>query len=388
VSDPLRAEAWIVATGNAGKLAEMRALLGDLPLALRSLADLPRIELPPEGDDYAANAVAKARAVALATGLPALGDDSGLEVDALSGRPGVHSARYGGPGRDDAARVALLLHELATVQKEQRSARFVCVVALVTPDGDSVTARGSCEGRILAAPRGEGGFGYDPVFAPEGRNVSLAELRADEKNRLSHRGRAVAALRAKLRAAERPWRTRVLLIRHGESTWNVAGRWQGWGDPPLSAYGRAQAAVLAEQLVPEGIVGLVSSDLARAAQTAQILGDALGLVPALDARLRERDLGRWSGLTEAEILAAFPDELARFRAREPGVRPGGGESRDEFVSRVAPALRGLAGEAGAGALAIVTHLGVIRLIAPELRPGNAEVVAVDHARLLTLASDP
>ena len=203
MSDPLRAEAWIVATGNAGKLAEMRALLGDLPLALRSLADLPRIELPPEGDDYAANAVAKARAVALATGVPALGDDSGLEVDALGGRPGVHSARYGGPGRDDAARVALLLHELASVPEAQRSARFVCVVALVTPDGDSRMARGSCEGRILAAPRGAGGFGYDPVFAPEGRDVSLAELPADEKNRLSHRGRAVVALLAKLRAAER-----------------------------------------------------------------------------------------------------------------------------------------------------------------------------------------
>lgn len=203
MSDPLRAESWILATENAGKLAEMRALLGDLPLALRGLADLPRIELPPEGDDYAANAVAKARAVALATGLPALGDDSGLEVDALGGRPGVNSARYGGPGRDDAARVVLLLQELATVQQAQRSARFVCVVALVTPDGDSVTASGSCEGRILAAPRGEGGFGYDPVFAPEGREVSLAELPADEKNRLSHRGRAVAALRAKLLAAGR-----------------------------------------------------------------------------------------------------------------------------------------------------------------------------------------
>ena len=203
MSDPLRAEAWIVATGNAGKLAEMRALLGDLPLALRSLADLPWIELPPEGDDYAANAVAKARAVALATGLPALGDDSGLEVDALGGRPGVNSARYGGPGWDDAARVALLLHELASVPEAQRSARFVCVVAIVTPDGDSVVASGSCEGRILVEPRGDGGFGYDPVFAAEGRNVSLAELPADEKNRLSHRGRAVAALLAKLRAAER-----------------------------------------------------------------------------------------------------------------------------------------------------------------------------------------
>jgi len=186
-------------------------------------------------------------------------------------------------------------------------------------------------------------------------------------------------------------RRRVLLIRHGESTWNAAGRWQGWGDPPLSARGREQAAALAEQLAAHGILRLVSSDLARAAQTAQMLGDALGLVPTLDARLRERDLGRWSGLEEAEILAAFPDELVRFRAREPGVRPGGGESRDEFVSRVAPALRvlaGLGGEVGAGALGIVTHLGVIRLIAPELRPGNAEVVAVDHARLLALASDP
>jgi len=183
---------------------------------------------------------------------------------------------------------------------------------------------------------------------------------------------------------------RILLIRHGESTWNAAGRWQGWGDPPLSARGRAQAAALAEQLVPEGIVQLVSSDLGRAAQTARILGEAFGLVPALDARLRERDLGRWSGLSEGEILAEFPSELVRFRAREPGVRPGGGESRTEFVSRVAPALRGLAGlagEAGAGALAIVTHLGVIRLIAPELRPGNAEVVAVDPARLLALTSD-
>ena len=181
---------------------------------------------------------------------------------------------------------------------------------------------------------------------------------------------------------------RVLLIRHGESTWNAAGRWQGWGDPPLSQGGRAQAAALAEQLVPEGIVRLVSSDLARAVQTARILGEAFGIAPELDARLRERDLGRWSGLKEAEILAAFPGELVRFRAREPGVRPGSGESRDEFRARVAPALIAIAERAQTESLAVVTHLGVIRLIAPELRPGNAEVVAVDHARLLALASDP
>jgi XTP/dITP diphosphohydrolase len=119
-------------------------------------------------------------------------------VDALGGRPGVHSARYGGPDLDDAGRVALLLRELAGVPTTDRGARFVCVLALVTPDGDARTARGVCEGRILEAPRGEGGFGYDPVFAAAERVCSLAELPAAEKNALSHRGRAVAALRAQL----------------------------------------------------------------------------------------------------------------------------------------------------------------------------------------------
>jgi XTP/dITP diphosphohydrolase len=198
VSDPLRAGVWIVATGNAGKLAEMRALLGDLPVSLRSLADLPGLALPPEGDDYAANARAKARAAALDAGLPALADDSGLEVDVLGGRPGVRSARYGGPALDDAGRVALLLQELAGVPPARRGARFVCVAALVTPDGESVLAEGRCEGRILEAPRGTGGFGYDPIFAPEGRDVSMAELAGAEKNLLSHRGRALVALRARL----------------------------------------------------------------------------------------------------------------------------------------------------------------------------------------------
>lgn len=197
-SEALQATAWIVATQNAGKLAEMRALLADLPLSLRSLADVPDVVFPAEGDDYAANALAKARAVALATGLPALGDDSGLEVDALGGGPGVRSARYGGPGLSDAERVGLLLRDLAGVPAAQRKARFVCVVALATPAGGSMTARGVCEGRILEAPRGEAGFGYDPVFAPRGLQQSMAELPARAKNARSHRGRAVAALRSKL----------------------------------------------------------------------------------------------------------------------------------------------------------------------------------------------
>lgn len=194
MSDPLRAEAWVLATGNAGKLAEMRVLLASLPIELRGLGEVVGITLPAEGDDYAANAIAKAEAAARASGLPAVADDSGLEVDALGARPGATSARYGGSGLDDAGRVALLLRELAGVPARRRTARFVCVVALAVPGGETLAVRGACEGRILAAPRGSLGFGYDPVFAPEGREVSMAELSAGEKNSLSHRGRAVAAL--------------------------------------------------------------------------------------------------------------------------------------------------------------------------------------------------
>ncbi len=196
--DPLRTRAWVVATGNAGKLAEMRALLAGVPIELRGLGEVPGIALPPEGDDYAANAIAKAEVASRVTGLPAIGDDSGLEVDALGGRPGAQSARYGGAGLDDAGRVALLLRELDGVPAQRRTARFVCVVALAVPGGETLAVRGVCEGRILDAPRGRGGFGYDPIFAPEGRPVSMAELAAAEKNALSHRGRAVAALQMAL----------------------------------------------------------------------------------------------------------------------------------------------------------------------------------------------
>ena len=188
----------MIATGNAGKLAEMRALLAPAGRRLLGLADVPGALLPPEGDAYEANAVAKARAVALHAGLPAVADDSGLEVDALHGGPGPKSARYGGEGLDDAGRVALLLRALEGVPEPARKARFVCVVALVTPDGVTVTARGVCEGRILRAPAGSGGFGYDPVFAPEGRRVSMAEIPPGDKHALSHRGRAVASLLARL----------------------------------------------------------------------------------------------------------------------------------------------------------------------------------------------
>jgi XTP/dITP diphosphohydrolase len=173
----------VVATGNPGKLREIREILADARVALRTLAEFPAFGMPEEGDDYAANAVAKALAAARATGRPALADDSGLELDALAGRPGPHSARYGGAGLDDAGRVARLLREIAGVGADKREARFVCVAALATPAGEVETARGECTGEILATSRGSGGFGYDPVFRPRGEAISMAELPAQRKNR-------------------------------------------------------------------------------------------------------------------------------------------------------------------------------------------------------------
>jgi XTP/dITP diphosphohydrolase len=194
---------WLVATTSAGKLREIRAIVDRVPL--RSLADFPGLVLPPEGDDYEANAVAKARAAARATGLPALADDSGLEVDALGGGPGPRSARYGGPGLDDAERVTQLLREVAGVPEEGRGARFVCVAAWSTPEGVAHAARGECRGRLLGAPRGGLGFGYDPIFLPEGESLSMAELDPARKNALSHRARAFRALVARLDADSRSY---------------------------------------------------------------------------------------------------------------------------------------------------------------------------------------
>lgn len=185
----------VIATSNPGKLLEIRAILGDVPASLRSLGAFPDVLLPDEGDDYEENAVAKARACARDAGRLALADDSGLEVTGLDGRPGPHSARYGGADLDDAGRRAALLAEMAPLEGEARRARFVCVVALASADGQVITARGECAGRILEAPRGSGGFGYDPVFAPEGGDRSMAELPPARKNRISHRALAFLELR-------------------------------------------------------------------------------------------------------------------------------------------------------------------------------------------------
>ncbi|MBW2419341.1 MAG: RdgB/HAM1 family non-canonical purine NTP pyrophosphatase [Deltaproteobacteria bacterium] len=187
----------VVATGNPGKVVEIRAILeslGEGAIELRRLEPEDAVVFPDEGLDYEANAVAKARAVAEQLGAAAVADDSGIEVDALRGAPGPLSARYGGDELDDLGRVAKLLAALAGVAPGERGARFVCVSALATPEGKVVTARGECAGRILDAPRGEGGFGYDPVFQPQGFSESMAQLPDDEKNRISHRGRAFRAL--------------------------------------------------------------------------------------------------------------------------------------------------------------------------------------------------
>ncbi|NRD56043.1 RdgB/HAM1 family non-canonical purine NTP pyrophosphatase [Corallococcus exiguus] len=190
----------LFATGNAGKLRELRALVGDA-VEVVSLKDLPPIPEPVEdADTLEGNAVKKAREYSKATGLPALADDSGLFVDALDGEPGVLSARYA-PG-DDKARYEKLLTELADVPDEKRTASFRCALALVTGRGDEARVEvGRCEGVILRAPKGTNGFGYDPVFQVEGEGGrSMAELAPEEKSRVSHRARAFQLMRRHLLA--------------------------------------------------------------------------------------------------------------------------------------------------------------------------------------------
>jgi XTP/dITP diphosphohydrolase len=191
----------VLATANPAKGRELAALLGDVPYRIQGLAEFPGIVLPPEGDaSYAENALGKARAVTAATGLPALADDSGIEVDALGGQPGVLSARYGGEGLTDPERNALVLRELAGVPPERRTARYRAVVAVTAPDGREATVEGTVEGILLEAPRGTGGFGYDPLFYYPPLGATFAEIPAAAKHAVSHRGRAMAGAREVLRA--------------------------------------------------------------------------------------------------------------------------------------------------------------------------------------------
>lgn len=182
----------LVATHNPGKVREYVQLLADLPLSVTWLDDVGVVEAVEEtGTTYTENALLKAQHYAALTGLLTWADDSGLEVDALGGRPGVYSARYGGPGLSDRQRYEMLLAALAGVPESQRTARFRCVVALATPDGRTWTTEGAVEGRILTAPRGANGFGYDPIFFMPGYDAVMAELPKAVKNQISHR--AIAA---------------------------------------------------------------------------------------------------------------------------------------------------------------------------------------------------
>ncbi len=185
----------VLATHNANKVREIREILQDFPLEIISaqeFGDLPEVE--EDGDTFAANALKKAVTIAKLTGNLALADDSGLMVEALGGQPGVYSARFAGEPVSDAANNQKLLQLLEHTQKEQRRAKFVCTLALATPEGKTATAAGECPGRIAFQPSGANGFGYDPLFIPDGYTVSFAELSSEAKNAISHRGRALAQL--------------------------------------------------------------------------------------------------------------------------------------------------------------------------------------------------
>lgn len=189
----------LFATNNQHKISELREILSSLPVSLVSPRDTGiRLEVEETGRTYAANAALKARAFAAASGLIALADDSGLEVKALGGAPGVFSARYAGQGASSRDRYNLLLKNLAGVPWEQRQARFVAVIAIAVPDGRLVLCRGQCSGVITFEPQGEGGFGYDPVFYMPRYRRTMAELPDALKNRISHRARAGAKARAAL----------------------------------------------------------------------------------------------------------------------------------------------------------------------------------------------
>jgi len=182
----------LLATGNKNKIREFRGLISGLGVEVASLDDYPGLALPPEdGDTFIKNALMKARFSAHVSGLPTLADDSGLVVDALGGRPGVYSARYAGAGAADRDNIQKLLNEMTGIDEEKRTARFVCFLAYVEPGGIEKTFSAALEGVIAKEPSGEGGFGYDPVFYIPGKGLTAAWLSMEEKNNISHRGKAL-----------------------------------------------------------------------------------------------------------------------------------------------------------------------------------------------------
>lgn len=197
----------VLATGNAGKLRELQALLAHLDIEVLPQSQFVRLEAQETGLSFVENAILKARHASRAAGLPAIADDSGIEVDALRGAPGIYSARFAGAGASDQANLDKLLLELRDVPAEQRTARYQCALAFMRWDTDPspIVCQASWEGRIIDTPRGDGGFGYDPVFEVE-PGVTAAELSAEEKNRRSHRARALRLMLEQLRSDIRGFR--------------------------------------------------------------------------------------------------------------------------------------------------------------------------------------
>ena len=192
----------VLATRNAHKVLEVQRIFADagVPveiLGTEAFSDLP--DIAETGSTFAQNALIKARAVSAHTGLPAMADDSGLCVDALNGMPGIFSARWAGAHGDDMANLNLLLGQLADVPDQRRTGAFHCAAALATPDGIERICEGALEGCIIRAPRGTNGFGYDPIFVPHGHEITTAEMSAEQKDAISHRGQAFRALSASIR---------------------------------------------------------------------------------------------------------------------------------------------------------------------------------------------
>lgn len=186
----------LLATRNRKKLDELRRILApQMPVEVLGLADVPAFdEVPESGASFAENALIKAIEAVKHSGIVTVADDSGLEVDALNGMPGVLSARWAGAGHDDAANLNLLLEQLADTPDDRLGAAFVCAAALVTPDGSQIVREGRMPGRLIRQPRGSHGFGYDPIFVPEGHQLTSAELPPAEKDAISHRGKALQEL--------------------------------------------------------------------------------------------------------------------------------------------------------------------------------------------------
>jgi XTP/dITP diphosphohydrolase len=189
-------EKVILASRNKGKIKEIGDILGryDMTVVSRDDAGLPIDEVEETGETFEENSYIKAKAILDVAGMPTVADDSGLMVDALGGAPGVYSARYAGEDCTYEDNNRKLLSALAGVPDEKRSARFVSVITMLWPDGRKIVARGECEGRILTETRGEGGFGYDPLFVPEGYDISFGEMSPEEKNKISHRAKALMKL--------------------------------------------------------------------------------------------------------------------------------------------------------------------------------------------------